>query len=75
MTLEDSTSYSIFSSIHRTFARSIHDPCLYSVYARVHNSMHDVRAYIHDAFNATDGLDLRHHVYSAVHNIINSYDT
>jgi hypothetical protein len=75
MILKGSLPYSIFSSIHRTFARAIHDPCLFSIYARVHNSMHDVRAYIHDAFNAADGFDLRHHAYSAVHNIIKSYDT
>jgi hypothetical protein len=75
MKLEDLISYSIFSSIHRTFARTIHDHCLYSVYDCAPNCMRDVREHIHNAFNDINGFNLRHHSYRAAYNIIKSYDT
>jgi hypothetical protein len=76
MIFKGSLPHSIFSVIHRSVGRAVHDPCLFSIYDHTPDRIrHDVSEHIHNAVNASVGFDLRHHAYSAVHNIINSYVT
>ena len=75
MTFETALPNSIHNNIFWAFTRAIHNPCSYSIYSCAPNCMDNVREYIHTAVNEINGFPLRNHDYSAVTNIIKSYDT
>lgn len=75
MTFETSLPNSIHNNIFWSFNRTIHNPCWGSIHSCAPNCMDNVHEYIHTAINEINGFPLRNHAYSAVYNVLNSYDT